>query len=188
MNEVFDMDFSEKTINTDYKFIGEIIKLRVDTVETPAGNTATRELVEHPGGVGVVALTDDHKVIMEWQYRRPFDRNVYEIPAGKRDAGEDTLACGKRELEEETGLRAKRFEYLGCILPTPGFCSEVLHMYVATGLYQGEVHRDKDEFLELEQVPIEAVVDKILSGEIVDAKTCVAVLKVNELIRRGVIK
>ncbi len=183
------MDFSEKTINTDYKFIGEIIKLRVDTVKTPGGNTATRELVEHPGGVAVVALTDDHKVIMEWQYRRPFDRNVYEIPAGKRNSrDEDPLICGKRELEEETGYKAKNFMYLGCMLPTPGFCSEVLHMYVATGLYEGKMNRDQDEYLELEQVPLEAVVEKILNGEIVDAKTCVAVLKVNELVRRGVIK
>lgn len=182
------MDFSEKTINSDYKFIGEIIKLRVDTVETPSGNTATRELVEHPGGVAVVALTDDKKVIMEWQYRRPFDRNVYEIPAGKRNVGEDTLSCGKRELEEETGYKAKNFTYLGSMLPTPGFCSEVLHMYVATGLFKGELHRDTDEYMELEQVPLEAVVEKILSGEIVDAKTCVAVLKVNELIRRGALE
>ncbi len=182
------MDFSEKTINSDYKFIGEIIKLRVDTVETPGGNTATRELVEHPGGVAIVALTDEGNVIMEWQYRRPFDRNVYEIPAGKRDAGEDPLACGKRELEEETGYKAKSFIYLGSILPTPGFCSEVLHMYVATGLYKGKLRRDKDEYLELEQVPLDCVVEKILSGEIVDAKTCVAVLKVNELLRRGALK
>ena len=182
------MDFSEKTINTDYKFIGEIIKLRVDTVETPGGNTATRELVEHPGGVAVVALTDDKKVVMEWQYRRPFDRNVYEIPAGKRNYGEDPLECGKRELEEETGYKADNFMYLGSMLPTPGFCSEVLHMYVATGLKKGHMHRDEDEFLELEQVPLESVVEKILSGEIVDAKTCVAVLKVNELLRRGALK
>lgn len=182
------MDFSEKTINSDYKFIGEIIKLRVDTVETPGGNMATRELVEHPGGVAVAALTEDGKIIMEWQYRRPFDKNVYEIPAGKRDPGEDPLACGMRELEEETGYRAKNFTYLGSMLPTPGFCSEVLHMYVATGLYPGELKRDEDEFLELEEVPLESVVEKILGGEIVDAKTCVAVLKVNELLRRGVIK
>ena len=183
------MDFSEKTINTDYKFIGEIIKLRVDTVETPGGNTATRELVEHPGGVAVVALTDDKKVIMEWQYRRPFDRNVYEIPAGKRNSiNEDPLECGMRELEEETGYKAKNFTYLGSMLPTPGFCSEILHMYVATGLYPGTVKRDEDEYMELEQVPLESVVEKILSGEIVDAKTCVAVLKVNELLRRGAIK
>ncbi len=182
------MDFSEKTVNTDYKFIGEIIKLRVDTVTTPGGNTATRELVEHPGGVAIAALTDERKIIMEWQYRRPFDRNVYEIPAGKMDPGEDPLSCGKRELEEETGYRADNFMYLGCMLPTPGFCSEVLHMYVATGLTQGQTHRDTDEYLELEQVPFDSVVEKILNGEIVDAKTCVAVLKVNELLRRGVIK
>lgn len=182
------MDFSEKTVSKDYKFIGEIIKLRVDTVTTPGGNTATREIVEHPGGVGVVAVTPDKKIIMEWQYRRPFDKNVYEIPAGKRDKGEEPLDCGKRELEEETGYKADNFIYLGSMLPTPGFCGEILHMYAATGLKKGNVRRDDDEFLEIEQVPLETVVDKILSGEIIDAKTCVAVLKVNELLRRGEIK
>ena len=106
-------DFSEKTVKQEYVFKGEIINLRVDTVTTPSGNTATRELVEHPGGVCVVPLDSEGNVIMEWQYRRPFDTNTFEIPAGKLTPGEDPLECGKRELEEETGLRAENYIYLG---------------------------------------------------------------------------
>jgi len=181
------MDFTEKTIKKEYIFKGEIINLRVDTVTTPSGNTATRELVEHPGGVCVVPLDSDGNVIMEWQYRRPFDTNTFEIPAGKLHYGEDPLECGKRELEEETGMRAKKYIPLGKIYPTPGFCGEIIHMYLAMDLYEGEVNRDEDEFMEIERVPLSSLVDKILSGEIIDAKTCVAIMKVNEMKNRGMI-
>lgn len=181
------MDFSEKTVKKDYIFRGEIINLRVDTVTTPAGTTATRELVEHPGGVCVVPLFPDGTVIMEWQYRRPFDTNTFEIPAGKLFPGEDPLECGKRELEEETGYRAEKYTYLGKMLPTPGFCGEVVHMYLAQELYEGTVNRDADEFMELERVPLETLIEKVLEGEIVDAKTCIALLKVNEMKNRGMI-
>ena len=181
------MDFTEKTVKQEYIFKGEVIKLRVDTVTTPGGNLATRELVEHPGGVCVVPLFDDGTVIMEWQYRRPFDTNTYEIPAGKLHYGEDPLECGKRELEEETGYCAKNYTYLGKIYPTPGFCGEIVHMYLATDLHPGKLNRDEDEFMELERVPIKSVVEKVLSGEIADAKTCVAIMKVNEMINRGLI-
>ena len=181
------MDFSEKTVKQDYIFKGEVINLRVDTVTTPGGNTATRELVEHPGGVCVVPLDENENVIMEWQYRRPFDTNTFEIPAGKLNRGEDPLVCGKRELEEETGMCAREFIYLGKMYPTPGFCYEVVHMYLARGLYEGQLHRDEDEFMEIERVPLTDLVDKVLSGEIVDAKTCLALLKVNEMKNRGMI-
>ncbi len=180
-------DFSEKTVKREYMFRGEIINLRVDTVTTPSGNTATRELVEHPGGVCVVPLDDDGNVVMEWQYRRPFDTNTFEIPAGKLTPGEDPLECGKRELEEETGLCAKNYTYLGKMLPTPGFCYEVVHMYLATGLYEGTVNRDQDEFMEVVKAPLSELVDKVLSGEIVDAKTALALMKVNEMKNRGMI-
>lgn len=181
------MDFSEKTVKQDYIFKGEVINLRVDTVTTPSGNTATRELVEHPGGVCVVPLDSDGRVIMEWQYRRPFDTNTFEIPAGKLRYGEDPLECGKRELEEETGMCAHRYIYLGKMYPTPGFCMEIVHMYLALDLYEGSVNRDEDEFMEIERVPLEELVDKVLSGEIVDAKTCIALMKVNEMKNRGMI-
>ena len=180
-------NFREETIKKEYKFNGEIIKLRVDTVTTPSGNTATREIVEHPGGVCVVPIDGSGNVIMEWQYRRPFDTNVFEIPAGKLTKGEDPLECGKRELEEETGMCAKKYVYLGKMLPTPGFCGEVIHMYAALDLYEGKLNRDEDEFMEIVRVPLERLVDMVLSGEIIDAKTSVAILKVNEMKNRGMI-
>lgn len=181
------MNFTENTISKDYKFKGEVISLRVDTVKTPTGNTATREIVEHPGGVCVVPLDDDFNVVMEWQYRRPFNTTLFEIPAGKLFPGEDPLECGKRELEEETGLCAEKYISLGKIYPTPGFCGEIVHMYLAMGLYGGTKNPDPDELIETERVKLDILADKILSGEIVDSKTCVAVMKVYEMKRRGII-
>ena len=180
-------NFREKTLKKEYKFNGEIIKLRIATVRTPSGNTATREIVEHPGGVCVVPIDDDGNVIMEWQYRRPFDVNVFEIPAGKLTEGEDPLECGKRELEEETGMCAKKYIYMGKILPSPGFCGEIIHMFAALDLYEGKLNRDEDEFMEIVKVPLDKLVGMVLSGEIIDAKTAVAVLKVNEMKNRGMI-
>lgn len=179
------MDLREKTMSTDYKFRGEIINLRVDTVTTPSGNVATRELVEHPGGVAIVALTEDHCVLMERQYRHPFDTVTFEIPAGKLNYGEDPLECGKRELEEETGCRARIWTPMSFMYPTPGFCCEILHMFLARDLYTGTVHRDQDELMEVEKVPIAEVVNQIMNGTVHDAKTCLAIMKVHEMMRRG---
>ena len=165
------MDFSEKTVKKEYIFKGEVINLRVDTVTTPSGNLATRELVEHPGGVCVVPLFDDGTIIMEWQYRRPFDSLVYEIPAGKRDKNEEPIVCAKRELEEEIGLCAKNWVYLGVSYASPGFCTEGLHLFLATDLYEGEMHRDPDEVLIIEKVPLSELVEKAMSGEIKDGNT-----------------
>lgn len=181
------MDFQEKTISKEYIFKGEVIWLRVDTVTTPMGNTATREIVEHPGGVCVVPIDENGNVIMEHQYRRPFDTTVFELPAGKLNYGEDPLECGKRELEEETGMRAKRYIPMGKMYPTPGFCSEVLHMYAALDLYSGKPNPDDDELIEIERLPLSKLVDMVIAGEIIDGKTCVALLKANEMINRGMI-
>ena len=181
------MDLNEKTLSQKKIFDGEVIKLRIDTVTTPSGNSATREIVEHPGGVCILPLDENGNVIMEWQYRHPFTSLLYELPAGKLIKGEDPLECGKRELEEETGLCAKEYISLGKIYPTPGFCTEIIHLYLARNLYKGSKNPDEDEFIELEAEPLEKLVDKVLSGEINDAKTCVALLKANEMKNRGLI-
>lgn len=177
-------DLKEKEISHEYKFEGRIVKLRYDKVSTPAGNITSREIVEHPGGVGIVALTDNNEVYMEWQYRRPFDDLVYEIPAGKMEKDEDPRVCAERELEEEIGLKAEKFTYLGVSYASPGFCTEQLHLYLATGLYQGTVNRDPDELLIIEKVPLETLVEKAMSGEIKDGKSLVGILKTNEILKR----
>lgn len=174
----------EIEISHEYKFNGRIVNMRLDMVKTPEGNVASREIVEHPGGVGIVALDNDGCVYMEWQYRRPFDTLVYEIPAGKRDADEEPIVCAKRELEEEVGLKAKEWVYLGVSYASPGFCTEMLHVFLAMDLYRGEVHRDQDELLIIEKVPLCELVDKAMSGEIKDGKSLIGILKANEYLKR----
>lgn len=180
------MNLEEKPLNQNYIFRGKIVNLRVDEALLPNGKTAAREVVEHNGGVCVVALTEDNQIFMVKQFRYPYGEVIYEIPAGKRDSKqEDPLACGKRELREETGMTAERFIPLGELYPSPGYCGEILWMYAAVGLKSGENNLDEDEFLQVERLPLQRVVDMIMSGEIKDAKTQTAVLKVAELHRQG---
>lgn len=171
------MIYEEKTVSSEKVFQGRIIKVKVDKVAMPDGSVATRELVEHPGGVGVVAITDNDEIIMVRQYRKPLDKVIYEIPAGKLDNGEAHRECGIRELSEETGMTAGRFEYLGFIYPSPGFTDEVTHVYLATDLSQGEVHPDQDEYLDVERVPVQKAYEMVLDNEINDAKSVFGILK-----------
>ncbi len=176
------MNLEEKQLSKEYLFNGKVIRLRKDIALLPNGNTAVREVVEHNGGVCVVALTDNDEVIMVRQFRYPYSEVILEIPAGKRDSvNEDPLKCGKRELKEETGAEAEVFIPLGELYPTPGYCSEIIWMYAAKVLNFGEDCPDDDEFLTTERIPLDTAVEMILSGEIKDAKTQAAILKVKLL-------
>lgn len=180
------MNLEEKQLTSEYIYNGKIIKLRRDTALLPNGKTSTREVIEHNGGVCVAALTDSDEVLFVKQFRYPYMEIVTEIPAGKRDGkDEDPLACGKRELKEETGAEAESFIPLGKLYPSPGYCGEVIWMFAATGLSYGEQHPDDDEFLSVEKIPLEKAVQMILSGKITDAKTQAAVLKLKLLKDRG---
>ena len=175
----------EKTLSQSTAFQGRLLRLRVDEALMPDGTTAGREVVEHPGGVGVLALTEDHKVLLVRQYRYPYGEILTEIPAGKRDPGEDPLTTGMRELEEETGYRANNFTPLGKVYPSPGYCDEVIYLYLATDLVPTQAHPDEDEFLEVERRDLEELTQQVLNGEITDAKTQVAVLKARLLFPNG---
>lgn len=176
------MNLEEKQLNFDYKFKGRIINLRQDTALLPDGNTATREVVEHPGGVCVAALTDQDELLFVRQWRYPYGETTLEIPAGKRDkSGEDPLECGKRELKEETGTTAENYIDLCPLYPSPGYVNEIIWCYLATGLTFGEQDTDDDEFLDVLRIPLEKAVQMVLTGEIKDAKTQIAVLKVKLL-------
>ena len=180
------MNLSEKQLSKEYIFNGRVINLRRDTALLPNGKTAIREIIEHNGGVCVAALTDNDEVLMVRQFRYPYFEIVPEIPAGKRDSkDEDPLSCGMRELREETGAVAERFIPLGELYPTPGYCGEIIWMYAATGLTFGEQDTDEDEFLSVERVPLEKAVEMILNGEIKDAKTQTAILKLKLLKHSG---
>lgn len=180
------MDIEEKMLVKNVVYEGRIITVRNDTALLPDGKTAYREVVEHPGGVSVVPLTDDNHILLVEQFRYPYMKPTLEIPAGKRDkGGEDPLICGIRELGEETGCTADEFIFLGELYPTPGYSDEIIYMYAAKGLHYGDSHTDEDEFLNIKRIEFDKAVEMILCGEIKDAKTQAAILKVKVLKDRG---
>lgn len=179
------MDLTEKTKTEKYLYKGKIINLRLDEIELPNGEPATREVVEHPGGVCIAALTNDNHLLFVNQYRYPYKKELLEIPAGKLSPGEDPLECAKRELLEETGAAAEEFRFIGQLYPSPGYCDEIIHMYFAKVNTEGDPQPDNDEFLEVIKIPLEKAVDMVLSGTLADAKTQAAVLKVFTLKNRG---
>lgn len=178
------MKLSEQRKSTETIYTGKIIKLERDIAILEDGSEAVREVVRHPGGVGVVAMDDDGFIYMVRQFRYPFFETTLEIPAGKLDkGGEDTLEAGKRELREETGLTAQDFQYLGSFLATPGFCDEKLTLYFATGLTQGETDPDDDEFVECEKYKLDDLVQMIEQGKIQDAKSVIGILMVKNIVK-----
>ncbi len=179
------MNLTEKSISQSYKYRGKIVNMRVDEALLPNGSVALREVVEHNGGVCVVALTDQDEVYLVKQFRFPYGEVIYEIPAGKRDGNEDPMAGAIRELKEETGTVADTVIPIGELYPSPGYCGEIIYMFAAKGLHEGQKNLDEDEFLEAEKFPLQTVIDMIMSGEIKDAKTQTAVLKVAEMKRKG---
>lgn len=171
------MNLTEKRLSRKEIFQGHIVNVHIDTVELPNGAEATREVVDHPGGVAVLALDGENNVLTVTQYRYPFGTTLVELPAGKLDhPGEDTAAAGLRELKEETGAVPGRYELLGKILPSPGCYGEILYLYLAQDLHMEEQHLDEDEFLNVERVPFDEMVRRCMEGEIQDAKTVAAVL------------
>lgn len=179
------MKLDEKTIEKKYIYKGRIINVRTDTAELPNGKQALREVVEHPGGVTVAALTDNDELMFVRQFRYPYSEVLLELPAGKLEYGEDPFEAGKRELREETGAVAEQYTDLGKFYPTPGYCGEIIHMYAAKNLSFTSLDLDDDEFLAPERIPLEKAVEMVMNNEIRDGKTQAAVLKVAQLRRRG---
>ncbi len=180
------MDLIEKTLESELIYKGAIINLKKDKVLLPNGHKSYREVVEHKGGVCVLALTEKNEVLLVKQYRYPFKEILLEIPAGKRDTlDEHPLECGKRELMEETGAEAKKFTSLGLMYPTPGFAGEIIYMFLATDVSFGKARPDEDEFVEVIKMPFDKVLQMVLDGEIKDAKTQCAVMKAALVIQKN---
>ena len=171
------MPHFEKTLSSKEVFDGKVIRVCHDSVELENGETALREVVYHNGGVCVLPLTDIGEVIFVKQFRYPYKEEVLELPAGKLNKGEDPFESAVRELREETGAEAKKYTSLGRLYPSPGYCGEIITMYLAEDLSFGEQSLDEDEFLDTIRIPFEKAVEMVLSGEIPDAKTQTAILK-----------
>ncbi len=166
--------FEEVTIKSEPIFKGRIISLQLDTVELPNGKTATREIVKHPGAVAVIALHEDRMIVVE-QFRKPLERSLVEIPAGKLDAGEVPIEAARRELEEETGFSAASLRPVCSFYTSPGFADEIVHVFLAEQLTPGELRPDEDEFLDIQSITLEEAKQFITDGRIRDAKTVTAV-------------
>lgn len=171
-------ELTERMTGSERIFDGVILHVYRDTVTLPNGSPAVRELIRHPGAVAVVPLTADGKVIIERQFRYPLGTVITEIPAGKLDGPtEDRLKAAKRELREETGYTAEEWISLGDYYPAAAYSDERLTMYLARGLTKGEQHLDEDEFLHVEEVSLESLVEAVLAGRITDGKTQTALMK-----------
>lgn len=166
--------FFEKTINEKNIFNGKIIDVSLLTVELPDKSKSTREIVRHPGGVAVLAFKDKDTILLVEQFRKPFEKVIFELPAGKIDSGEEPEICGRRELEEETGYKPLKFEFLGKVFTSPGFCDECVYLYKAENLTQGSAVGDERGFINMVEMNIEDVKKMIKNGEIIDAKTICA--------------
>ena len=166
-------------------FDGVILNVKRDQIRLPNGHQSVREVIRHVGAVCVVPVTEDGKVAVERQYRYPIDQVITEIPAGKLDSKEeDRLHAAKRELVEETGITADSWTDMGLYYPAAAYSDEKITMYLAQGLHMGEQHLDADEFLNVEYVAMEELIEEILTGKITDGKTQAAILKAAMLLEK----
>lgn len=170
------MDFKEKQIKSELVYNGKVVKLFVDEVKCPNNNISKREIVKHNGGVCILAIIEN-KVILEKQYRYAYDEILYELPAGKLEENEDSYEAGLRELEEETGYKAEKLISYGQMYPTCGYSNEIIYLYVAEDICKTNRHLDEDEFIDVEFVELEKVVEMINKGVIKDAKTICLISK-----------
>ena len=168
------MDYVEKTVKKNYIYKGKILALRCDDAELPNGSPCKREIIEHSGGACVLYV-EDEKILFVKQYRYAYGESVYEIPAGKLEAGENPLLAAARELEEEAGIRADKLELLFIDYPTPGYTNEKIYIYLAHGGSKVPSHLDEGEFLEVEYIPVERVRAMLKNGELHDGKTIMAI-------------
>lgn len=170
-----------KVIRAEKIYSGRVVGLSRETIAFPDGKEAIREIVQHPGAAAMVPMISPTEVIMIKQFRYSAKKMLWEIPAGTLEPGESALACAKRELVEEIGYRAGKMTPLGGFYTSPGFCNEFLHLFLASDLELATSNLDKDERLEVHRMPMKEAIHKIETGDIIDAKTIVGLLRVSHM-------
>ncbi|MEG1310882.1 MAG: NUDIX hydrolase [Romboutsia sp.] len=176
------MIVEEKTISSDRVYTGKVISLKVDTVEIERQGYQKREIVEHGGAVGIVAITNDNEVILVKQFRKAIEKVIWEIPAGKLEIGENPKDCAIRELKEETGYSAENLKLVYKFYTSAGFSNQKMYIYLATGLVAGDNNLENGENLEVYKINLEEAYSMISRNEIEDAKTSIGLLLSKELI------
>ena len=175
----------EKTLSSEVIFEGRVITLTNDVALLENGETAGREVVHHHGGACILPYFEDGTICMVRQFRYAMQQELWELPAGKLEKGEDPFLAAQRELEEECGLTADHYTSLGQFYPTVGYDTEIIYMWVATGLHKTQMHLDDDEFLTPDRVPLQKAYEMVMIGEIKDGKTIAGVLKLKALLDEG---
>ena len=174
---------TETVVSKEVIYPGRIINVQRWDVRLPNGAEGMREIVLHNGASAVIAVDDERRITLVRQHRLPIGRLTWEIPAGKLDSpAEDPLHCARRELAEETGMSADKWTKLVSMDSTPGFCSEIINIYLAQGLHAGECHPDEDEFVDVKTVPLAEAAEAVMRGEICDSKTALAILMADRMI------
>lgn len=176
------MHLQEKTISSETVYEGKIFTITHDIAELENGGNAVRDVLLHHGGVCVIPVTDNNEIYLVKQFRYPFRTVTREVPAGKLEKGEDHAECGRRELLEETGCTCSEYIYLGEMLPTPAYNTEVTYMYLARGLSFSKQSLDEDEFLDVEKISLAEAVKLVMDGTLRDGKTQIAILKAARLL------
>lgn len=175
----------EKKISSEEVFKGKVITLTVDQVEVQNGNTSQREVVHHNGGACVVAINEKNEIALVRQYRYAVGKVLLEIPAGKIELGEDPMLTASRELEEEAAVIAEKIVPFGTVIPTCGYCNEIIYLYLATDLKPSVQKLDADEFVDIFWLPLEQAAALVMKGELNDSKSAVGILKAWQLFSTG---
>lgn len=179
------MPHTEKKIKSEELFSGRVIRVTLDTVELENGALSTREVVHHGGGAGIVALNEKGEIALVRQYRYALGQELVEIPAGKIEKGEEPRATAVRELEEEAGCVAQHFEAFGSVIPTCGYCTEIIYLFLATGLSKTRQNLDADEFVDVFWMPLQDAASLVMQGDITDSKTVSGILRAKAMADAG---
>ena len=178
------MAHTEQTLDSQLIFDGKVIRITLDKVRLENGDTSMREVVHHHGGACIMPVTDKDEIYMVRQFRYALGEELWELPAGKLEAGEDPFEAARRELEEECGRTAGEYTSLGCLYPTMGYDREKIYIWIARGLHSSHQHLDVDEFLDVHKVPFQQALQMVLDNTIRDSKTVAGILRY-ALMRRG---
>lgn len=179
------MIYEEKTMKSERIYEGKILSVRIDTVELPDKKYSKREIVEHPGAVAIIPITEDKEIFLVKQFRKATETVLLEIPAGKLEINEQPTECAIRELKEETGLNAEKMDCILDYYSSPGFTNEKIHIFMASGVTIGEAEPEEDEYIDVVKIKIDEAMNMINDGTIKDGKTIIGIFMAYDRVKNS---